>query len=189
MSTPDPSTAAHGRARPGSHRPAGAVPAALAWLAASLLIVTAGCAPLAPTDAVRADLRPDATYEVPAGGTLFLRGSWSLGELDLTPADVRSANLNWIPLGIRGESANATPLVTITPPEAPEDWRVRLWEARVVREVPIRAGDDTAAVVRVDVELRIDVPESAYDLTRRVRTNVVARDGGEVRIDVLVRAQ
>jgi hypothetical protein len=137
---------------------------------------------------VRAAYREGATYEVPAGGTLFLRSSWSLGELDLTPADVRAANLNWIPLGIRGASANGAPLVTITPPQAPEGWRVRLWEARVVRERPLGADEDDPPVYRVDVELRVDVPEEAFDLTRRVRTHVVARDGGEATIDVLVRA-
>jgi len=188
MPTPPSPAAARGRVRPTRRRSAGAVPAALAALAAALILMTAGCAPLAPTEGVRAEFRPGATYEVPAGGTLFLRSSWSLDELGLAPSDVRAANLNWIPLGIRGESANAAPIVTITPPQAPEDWRVRLWEARVVREVPLRAGDDAPAVYRVDVEVRVDVPESAYDLTRRVRTHVVARDGGETTIDVLVRA-
>jgi hypothetical protein len=172
---------------PARSRPPRRVRASLAALVA-VLALTVGCAPLGPAEGVRAEYRQGASYDVPAGGTLFLRSSWSLGELDLTPADVRAANLNWIPLGIRGESANAAPLVTITPPQAPEGWRVRLWEARVVREVPLGAGDDASAVYRIDVELRVDVPEEAFDLTRRVRTHVVARDGGEATIDVLVRA-
>ena len=102
-------------------------------------------------------------------------------------ADVRNAGLRWIPLGIRGESTNATTLVTIAPPEAPEGWEVRLWQARFVRERPL--GDPEGAYAyRLEVDLRVDVPEEAYDLTRRVRVRVLARDGGGANLSFLVRA-
>ncbi len=152
------------------------------------LLAVAACGPLAADDGVRVDYRRGATYAVPAGGTLYLDGTWTLAELDLRPADVRAANLRWIPLGLRGESANAAPLVTITPPEAAEGWTVRLWQVRVVRERPL-GEPDGALSYRIELELRVDVPEEAYELTRRVRTRLVARDGGDVQLDFLVRAE
>jgi len=166
----------------------------LARLAASVVVagliagLIAGCGPLAADDAARYDYRPDATYAVPAGGVLYVREELPLDALDLEPADVRAQSLNWIPLGIRGESASAVGWITIAPPEAPSGWQVRLWQARVVRERPLGdpEGDDT---YRAEIELRVDVPEEAYDLTRRVTARVVARGGGEVPLSFLVRAE
>lgn len=159
-----------------------------ALLAALLAVLVAGCGPLAADDAARYDYRQDATYAVPAGGVLYVREELSLAELDLTPSDVRAESLNWIPMGIRGESASAIGWIVIEPPEAPSGWRVRLWQARVVRERPL--GDPEGVHdYRVEAELRVDVPEEAYDLTRRVTASVVARGGGEVALTFLVRAE
>lgn len=157
-------------------------------LVAGLIGLIAGCGPLAADDAARYDYRPDATYAVPAGSVLYVREELPLAALDLEPADVRAQSLNWIPLGIRGESASAVGWITIAPPEAPSGWQVRLWQARIVRERPL--GDPEGSYgYRVEAELRVDVPEEAYDLTRRVTARVVARGGGEVPLTFLVRAE
>ncbi len=162
----------------------------LAVLAAAVLVagLIAGCGPLAADDAGRYDYRQDATYAVPAGGVLYVREELPLAALELEPADVRAQSLNWIPLGIRGESASAVGWITIAPPEAPSGWQVRLWQARIVRERPL--GDPEGVYTyRAEIELRVDVPEEAYDLTRRVTARVVARGGGEVPLTFLVQAE
>lgn len=152
-------------------------------LLASLL---PGCGPLA-ADGVRADYRSGATYDVPAGGVLYVTGTFDLAAFDLDERDVQSAGLNWIPLGLRGESANALGWITMAPPEAPAGWEVRLWEIRVVRERPIgREGGQ--ATSRVEATLRVDVPEAAFDLTRRVTARLAARSGGSTTMTFLVAA-
>jgi len=153
-----------------------------------LAVLIAGCGPLTADDAARYDYRQDATYAVPAGSVLYVREELPLAALELEPADVRAQSLNWIPLGIRGESASAVGWITIAPPDAPDGWQVRLWQARIVRERPLGdpEGDYT---YRAEIELRVDVPEEAYDLTRRVTARVVARGGGEVPLTFLVRAE
>jgi len=153
----------------------------------ALLVLLAGCGPLA-TEGVRVEYRSDATYDVPAGDVLYVEASFDLAAFDLDEEAVRRAGLNWIPLGIRGESANALGWITMAPPEAPEGWEVRLWEIRVVREVPV-GRSDAAAVSRVSATLRVDVPESAYDLTRRVRARLAARSGGSTTMSFLVAAR
>lgn len=167
-----------GRARPRTVRAAAALAA---------LLLAAACGPLAADDGVRVDYRDGATYSVPAGGTLYVAHVLQLDDVGLSVADVRQAGLRWIPLGIRGQSTSAATLVTVAPPEAPEGWEVRLWQARFVRERPL--GDPEGAYAyRLEVDLRVDVPEEAYDLTRRVHVRVVARDGGATTLSFLVRA-
>lgn len=172
---------------PGRRRTAAlAAPAVL--VAVLVAVLLAGCGPLRADDAARYDYRPDATYAVPAGGVLYVREELPLAALDLEPADVRAQSLNWIPLGIRGDSASAVGWITIAPPEAPSGWEVRLWQARVVRERPL--GDPAGGYAyRLEIELRVDVPEEAYDLTRRVTARVVARRSGEAPLTFLVRAE
>lgn len=163
-------------------------PRALRAVAAlATLLLVAACGPLAADDGVRVDYRDGATYSVPAGGTLYVAEVLALDDVGLSVADVRDAGLRWIPLGIRGESVSAAQRVTIAPPEAPEGWEVRLWQARFVRERPL--GEPQGAYAyRLEVDLRVDVPEEAYDLTRRVRVRVLARDGDGATLSFLVHA-
>jgi hypothetical protein len=156
-------------------------------LAAIVAAALTACGPLATGDAVRVDYRSGATYDVPAGGTLYVAADLDLADLGLAEQDVRDAGLNWIPLGIRGESANALGWIVMPPPDAPADWQVRLWEVRVIRERPLGRSDG-ATVSRVEATLRIDVPESAFDLTRRVTARLAARSGGSVELSFLVAA-
>jgi hypothetical protein len=157
-------------------------------LAAALVVALAGCGPLAAGDAVRVDYRAGATYDVPAGDTLYVTADLSLADLDLAESDVRAAGLNWIPLGIRGESANALGWIVMAPAEAPPGWDARLWEIRVIRERPLGRAD-AAGVSRIEATLRVDVPESAFDLTRRVTARFSARAGGSTELTFLVAAR
>jgi hypothetical protein len=157
-------------------------------LAAFFVAALTACGPLAPGDAVRVDYRPGATYDVPAGGTLYVVAELDLDDLGLTEQDVRDAGLTWIPLGIRGESANALGWIVMAPPEAPADWEVRSWEIRVIRERPV-GRPDAPGVSRVQATVRVDVPESAFDLTRRVSVRLAARSGGATELTFLVAAR
>jgi len=163
------------------------LPARMA-LAAFVAAALTGCGPLVAGDAVRVDYRAGATYDVPAGDTLYVGADLELADLGLTEQDVRDAGLNWIPLGIRGESANALGLIVLAPPEPPAGWEVRLWEIRVVRERPV-GRPDAPGVSRVEATLRVDVPESAFDLTRRVSARLAARSGGSTELTFLVAAR
>lgn len=152
-----------------------------------LALLSVGCGPL-ETGGVRAEYRAEATYDVAAGDTVFVEATFDLSAFGLEESDVDRAGLNWIPLGLRGESANALGWIVMAPPEAPADWQVRLWEIRVIRERPV-GSPDGAATSRVEATLRVDVPESAYDLTRRVRARLAARSGGSVTMSFLVAAR
>lgn len=163
-------------------------PAVRAFVLALVVVALSGCGPLSFGEGTRVDYRSGATYQVPAGDVLYVEARLGLSSFDLDEEDVDAAGLNWIPLGIRGESANALGWITVAPPEAPADWEVRLWEIRVVRERPV-GREDAPAVSRVEATLRVDVPESAYDLTRRVSTRLVARSGGSVNLTFLVEAR
>lgn len=168
------------------HRSRG--PAAFALvLAAVLAAALTGCAPGIASGGDRVPYREGTTYDAPAGGTLYVTLDRPLDETGLTTDLVRRQNLNWVPLGIRGESANATGFVTLPPPEAPEDWEVRLWQTRVIRERPL--GDPEGPLsYRLEIELRVDVPASAEGLTRRIRGGVRIEGGETIPIDFLVRA-
>ena len=155
---------------------------------ALLVVALAACGPMAAGDASRVDYRPGATYEVPAGTTLYVAAETPLGETGLTPSMLRRAGLVWIPLGIRGESANASTLVTLGDVQAPEEWQVRLWQVRLVRERPLGERDASPAY-RLEAEVRVDVPASAFDLTRRVTARLHVQGGDSLPIDFLVRAE
>jgi hypothetical protein len=157
-------------------------------LATVVVAALTACGPLATGDAVRVDYRAGASYDVPAGGTLYVTAQLELADLGLTEQDVRDAGLNWIPLGIRGESANALGWIVMTPPEAPADWEVRSWEIRVIRERPV-GRPDAPGVSRIEATVRVDVPESAYELTRRVSTRLAVRSGGSYPLSFLVAAR
>lgn len=163
-------------------------PAVRASVFGLVVIAVAGCGPLSIGEGTRVDYRSGATFEVPAGDVLYVEARLDLASFDLDEKDVDEAGLNWIPLGVRGESANALGWITIAPPEAPAGWEVRLWEIRVVRERPI-GREDAPAVSRVVATLRVDVPESAFDLTRRVSARLAARSGGSVNLTFLVEAR
>lgn len=173
---------------PRGRRPGATSLAAVVLVAGMIAGLMTACGPLATGTDARYDYRQDATYVVPAGGVLYVTEELSLSELDLTPTDVRAESLNWIPLGIRGESASGIGWITIAPPDAPDGWQVRLWQSRVVRERPL--GDPEGRYTyRIEIHLRVDVPAEAYDLTRRVTARVMTRDGGEVPLTFLVRAE
>lgn len=161
----------------------GSLLASILFLAATLV----GCGPLAAGDARRVDYRAGASYDVPAGSTLYVTADLGLAAFGLDEQDVREAGLNWIPLGVRGESANALGWIVMPPPDAPADWQVRLWEVRVIRERPVGRSDGPA-MSRVEATLRVDVPESAFDLTRRVTARLAARSGGSLELSFLVAA-
>lgn len=154
---------------------------------ALLVVVLAACAPTAAGDAARVDYREGATYAVPAGSSLFVVLDLTLEEAGLTADALRRMNLTWVPLGIRGDSANASRLVTLPTAEAPEDWDVRLWQARVLRERPLGERDATFSY-RLEVELRVDVPTSAEGLIRRIRGQLRMEGGATLPLDFLVRA-
>lgn len=163
-------------------------PNLVVWILLVLLAsVVPGCGPLATGEGVRVDYRSGATYDVPAGGVLYVSGTFDLATFGLDEGDVDDAGLNWIPLGIRGESANALGWISMVPPEVPADWQVRLWEIRIVRERPI-GRENAPATSRVEASLRVDVPESAFDLTRRVTARLAARSGGSTTMTFLVSA-
>lgn len=159
-----------------------------AFAAALFLSVLTACGPLSLGEGTRVDYRSGATYDVPAGDVLYVEARLDLAALDLDERDVAEAGLNWVPLGIRGESANALGWITFAPPEAPQDWQVRLWEIRVVRERPL-GREDGPTTSRIEATLRVDVPESAFDLTRRVTARLAARRGGSATLTFLVSAR
>ena len=163
-------------------------PAAPTPLALLLLLALAACAPLDAGDASRVEYRAGATYPVPADSALYVELDVPLERTGLTTTAIRSVSPTWIPLGITGESANASRLVTLMNVEAPEDWQVRLWRARLVRERPVGERDAPWSY-RLELELRVDVPASAYDLTRRVRADLQVRGGERLPVDVLVEAR
>ncbi len=153
--------------------------------AVGVLLLAGACGPLATADVPRFDYRRDATYAVPAGGALNVRWSLDLDAVGLTPGQVEETNLTWIPAGTRAESANvANRLVTLADPQVEDGWQVRLWQARLERE-PAAGG----YAYRLDVELRVDVPESAWDLTRRVSGRLAGRAGDGTSFTFLVRAE
>lgn len=154
---------------------------------ATAMLLTA-CGPLAVGDGTRVDYRSGATYDVPAGEVLYVEARFELDAFGLDDKAVERAGLNWIPLGFRGESANALGWIVMSPPEAPEGWMVRLWEIRVIRERPV-GSSSAAARSRVEATLRVDVPEAAYDLTRRVTARLSTRDAGDVTMTFLVAAK
>lgn len=157
-------------------------------LAVLSLLLLAACGPLAAGDATRVDYRNGATYVAPAGSPLVATVELPLARTGLSVAALRRANLTWIPLGIRGESANAARLVSLATIEAPDDWEVRLWQARIVREASM-SDREAPPTTRLEAEIRVDVPASAYDLTRRVRAELVVHGGARVPIDFLVEAE
>lgn len=157
-------------------------------LLAVLALLAAGCAPTTIDDATRVDYREDETFVVPAGDALHVSLDRSLDDVGLTEAGLRRSRLSWIPLGIRGESANAATITTVEGIEAPDDWSVQLWRARVVRERPL--GERGAAPdYRLEAEVRVEVPASAAGLTRRVRARLHVQGGEVVPLDFLVRAE
>jgi hypothetical protein len=170
----------------GTPRRAGRVLAsvlALAWV-----LALAGCGPLAADSGARYRYEEGATYDVRAGDTLYVTATYPIAEIGLSEQDVRDARLKWIPAGFRGESANASRLLRAAEPEAPPGWQVRPWQTRMVRERPLgraQASDQ----YRLETELRVGVPEGAYDLTRRVRVEVTVQDGDTLHFDFLVRAR
>jgi len=159
-----------------------------AFLALFSIAVLAACGPLATGDSTRFAYERNATYPVLAGQSLFVELEIELEELGLDIEKVTRLATSWIPAGLRGESANATNFLFFEDVEVAEGWQARLWQARVVRERPFNdpEGDLT---YRIDITVRVDVPEEAYDLTRRVSGAFVARDGsGSVPITFLVEA-
>jgi len=171
-----------------THRPSKAASMTGIAAMATLALVLASCLPLSAGDTARYDYRSGASYAVPAGGTLYLDASLTLADMGLDAEAVEDRSLNWIPLGIRGESASALGWISITPPDAPAGWQVRLWTIRVVRERPLGRPDDPARY-RVEASLRVDVPEEAFDLTRRVSTRLVSREGRDFPLTFLVEAR
>lgn len=169
------------------HRPSQAS-SRLVFASLVLAMALAGCIPPGASQESRFPYRSGATYAVPAGEVLYVDARLTLDNVGLDVADVEARSLNWIPMGIRGESASALGWISITPPEAPADWQVRLWTIRVVRERPL-GNPDGPASYRVEASLRVDVPESAYDLTRRVSTSLVSREGGRFPLTFLVEAR
>lgn len=167
-----------------------ALPAGLdALLVVALLaLALAACAPTASGGVTRADHLPDATHVVPAGSVLYVVVDVPLEETEISVDRVRRAEFTWIPLGIRGESANASRLVNFPPPEAPEDWQVRLWQTRILRERPLGEPEGSFAY-RVEAELRVDVPASAEGLVRRIRGELRFADGATLPLDFLVRVE
>ncbi|MEX2500837.1 MAG: hypothetical protein WD336_00560 [Trueperaceae bacterium] len=172
-------------ARSGVDRSRPSQRAAAASFLVVMLLITAACGPLAVGDVARVDYRRDATYTVPADSALT--ASWRVGldAVGLTPQRVENTSLNWIPAGTRAESANiANRLVTLADPEVDDGWQLRLWQARLYRE-PAASG----YVYHLDLEVRVDVPADAFDLTRRVSGRIVGRDGDGSAFTFLVRAE
>lgn len=160
----------------------------LTALAAASAFLLASCGPLASGQDARVPYVPEATYAVPAGSSLYVTLELPLEEVGLVPADLPGYGFTWIPLGIRGESANAARIVTLPPPDAPEDWSVRLWQARILREVPL-ADLEGPYAYRLEAEVRVDVPASAEGLVRRVRGQLEIDGGETLPLDFLVRAE
>ncbi|MDZ7800008.1 MAG: hypothetical protein U5K81_04335 [Trueperaceae bacterium] len=158
-----------------------------AW-AMALTLALAACGPLAADTGPRYPYEEGATYDVRAGDTLYVTATYPIAEIGLSEQDVRDARLNWIPAGFRGESANASRLLRAAEPDAPPGWQVRPWQTRMVRERPL-GRTQAADAYRLETELRVDVPEEAYDLTRRVRVELAVQDGDTLDFDFLVRAR
>lgn len=170
---------------PGTPHPTLSRLAATAVAIASLLVA---CAPTAAGAAARVEYRHGATFAVTAGSTLYVTLDLSLEEAGLREEGIRRSDFNWVPLGIRGDSANATRLVSLSSLEAPEGWQVRSWQTRLLRERPL--GDREGAFgYRLESELRVDVPASAEGLLRRIRGELVVAGGATLPVDFLVRAE
>ena len=151
----------------------------------AVLLAAGACGPLATADAPRFDYQRDATYTVPADSAMNVRWSVGLEAVGLTPRRVEDTNLTWIPAGSRSESANvANRLVSLADPQVEDGWQLRLWQARLHREEA--AG---GYAYRLEAEVRVDVPASAWDLTRRVSGRLVGRDGDGESFTFLVRAE
>lgn len=163
------------------------IPATLG-LAVLLISALAACAPAAGGATARVDYQAESTYVVPAGSTLYVVLDLPLEDAGLTEERVLRAGFNWIPLGIRGDSANAQQLVTLPPPEVPEDWEARIWQSRIVRERPLGEPEGSFAY-RLEIEVRVDVPASAEGLVRRIRGQVRIEGGTTLPLDFLVRAE
>lgn len=162
--------------------------AAVALAAASLL--WAGCGPLAAGGDARYTYRPDGTYPVTAGETAVVEAEWSLSAAGVSRSELRRRNVNWVPSGFRGDTANAGGWVSLEPSSVPNGWEFTLRQARVVRERELgQRGDDAVYRHFLRVRLSATPPESAHGLTRRLSGDVVVRDGERLPVTFLVQAR
>lgn len=160
-----------------------------AW-ALALLSLLVACGPLAAGGGARYDYEAGRTYPVPAGEALTLEARWSLSEAGVDRQELDGRDPNWIPEGLRGDSASALTWVDLVEVDAPDGWEVDLRTARVHRERELgERGEDAVYAFDLRVRVRVTPPASAEGLTRRVRAEIAVRGGERLPFDALVEVR